>query len=491
MQVPILTALVFLPLAGALIIIFMNKKEEKSIKLLALEFASATFILSVVLWILFEKEASGFQFVEKYRWIESLGIQYYMGIDGISLPLIVLTTLLSMLAIIASWKIDLRVKHYFALLLLLETGMIGVFTSLDFILFYVFWEIVLVPMYFLIGVWGGPRREYAAIKFFLYTLLGSVIMLLGILGLYFITGLNTFNMIELISAPLSIVWQNIIFFALFIGFAVKVPIFPFHTWLPDAHVEAPTAVSVILAGVLLKMGSYAIIRISIPILPEAFERFAYFIAVIAIINIIYGALVAMAQKDLKKLVAYSSVSHMGYIMLGIAAGTTIGINGAVIQMFNHGIITGMLFLLVGAIYDRTHTREISKLGGLQGKIPLLAGILAFTSFASLGLPGLSGFIGELLVLVGTFPVYRTLAIIATIGIVLTAGYMLWMIQRVNLGTLSDKYKNLTDVNLRELATFIPLIILIVYIGVYPGYFLKIIDPAVSQILNIVRFAGGI
>ncbi len=239
------------------------------------------------------------------------------------------------------------------------------------------------------------------------------------------------------------------------------------------------------------MGSYAIIRISIPILPEAFERFAYFIAVIAIINIIYGALVAMAQKDLKKLVAYSSVSHMGYIMLGIAAGTTIGINGAVIQMFNHGTITGMLFLLVGAIYDRTHTREISKLGGLQGKIPLLAGILAFTSFASLGLPGLSGFIGELLVLVGTFPVYRTFAIIATIGIVLTAGYMLWMIQRVNLGTLSDKYKNLTDVNLRELATFIPLIILIVYIGVYPGYFLKIIDPAVSQILNIVRFAGGI
>jgi NADH-quinone oxidoreductase subunit M len=425
------------------------------------------------------------QLVEKVPWIKSIGVQYFLGIDGISLPMVILTTLLAFLAVIASWNINLRPKEYFVLMLLLETGMLGVFLALDFVLFYVFWEVVLVPMYFLIGIWGGPRREYAAIKFFIYTLLGSVVMLIGILALYFASGLNTFSMLALIQGEYSRTVQDLVFLAFFIGFAVKVPLFPFHTWLPDAHVEAPTAVSVLLAGVLLKMGSYGFLRISLPILPQAFHRMAFAIAILAVINIVYGAFVAMTQRDLKKLVAYSSVSHMGYVMLGVAAATTTAVNGAVLQMFNHGTITGMLFLLVGLIYERTHTREIGELGGLMGKVPILAGILSFAAFASLGLPGLSGFVGEFLVLLGSFSKYTGATILAAAGIVITAGYLLWMVQRVNLGTLKSRYADLTDVTLRDLSTLVPLVLIIIFIGVYPSPVLNIINPAVTSLINII------
>lgn len=485
MTFPILSFIVFLPLTGALIILFTPRGQALTVKLVSLLASAITLGLSIVAYLNFNPAEPKMQLVERVPWIKSIAVQYFLGMDGISLPMIILTALLAFLAIIASWNIDLRPKEYFLLMLLLETGMLGVFLALDFVLFYVFWEVVLVPMYFLIGIWGGPRREYAAIKFFLYTLLGSVLMLIGILALYFSSGLNTFSMLELIQGEYSRSLQNFVFLAFFIGFAVKVPIFPFHTWLPDAHVEAPTAVSVLLAGVLLKMGSYGFLRISLPILPQAFHRMAFAIAILAVINIIYGALVAMMQSDLKKMIAYSSVSHMGYVMLGVAAATPTAVNGAVLQMFNHGTITGMLFLLVGLIYERTHTREIRELGGLMGKVPILAGILSFATFASLGLPGLSGFVGEFLVLLGSFSRYTTLSVLAAAGIVLTAGYLLWMIQRVNLGTLKSKYSDLRDLTARDLSTLVPLILIIIYIGVYPPPILSIINPAVVSLMNII------
>ena len=367
-------------------------------------------------------------------------------------------------------------------MLLLETGMLGVFIALDFILFYIFWELVLLPMFFLIGVWGGPRKDYASIKFFIYTLLGSVLMLVGILVLYFNSGLGTFDMTALVGAKLKPAIENLVFILTFLGFAVKVPIWPFHTWLPDAHVEAPTAGSVLLAGILLKMGTYGFIRVSLPILPEGSKYFASMIAILAAISIIYGALAAMAQKDLKKLVAYSSVSHMGYVMLGVAANTPVALNGAVIQMVSHGLITGMLFLIVGLIYERTHTRMIADLGGLAIKIPIISGILAFTSFASLGLPGLSGFWGEFFVLLGAFSratlFYKIMVYIAAIGVVITAGYLLWMLQRVILQTYKLREENLPHINGRELLTLIPIVILIVLIGVYPAVILKMINSAI-------------
>ncbi len=485
MNLPILSLIIFIPLALAVIILFIPKDRILTIKSSSLLATTAVLVLSIITYINFEPGNNKLQFVERVPWIKSIGAQYFLGMDGISLPMVILTALLTFLAVIASWNIQLRPKEYFVLILLLETGMLGVFLALDFVLFYIFWEVVLVPMYFLIGVWGGARREYAAIKFFIYTLLGSVIMLVGILILYFVSGLNTFSMIELIQGNYSQSIQNLVFIAFFIGFAIKVPIFPFHTWLPDAHVEAPTAVSVLLAGVLLKMGSYGFLRISLPILPEAFKRMAFAIAVLAVINIIYGALVAMMQHDLKKLVAYSSVSHMGYVMLGIAAATATATNGAILQMFNHGCITGMLFLLVGLIYERTHTREIAELGGLMGKVPILAGILSFTALASLGLPGLSGFVGEFLVLLGSYGIYPLATAIAAGGIVLTAGYLLWTIQRVNLGVLKERYAELVDVNIRELSTLVPLVIVIIVVGVYPPPILNIINPTAIALVNII------
>jgi len=484
----ILTLITFIPIAGAIVLAVYPKRVEKSAKYIALVTSLIVLGLATYLWVIFDPSVGGMQFVEKYQWISNVNIYYHLGVDGISMPMVFLTTLLTVLGVLVSWNIDNKPKAFFALLLLLEVGMLGVFLSLDFILFYVFWELVLLPMYFLIGIWGSANRLYAAIKFFIYTLLGSVLMLVGILMIYFNSGLQTFNMLELANAGMGTNLQNWIFFLLFMGFAIKVPMFPFHTWLPDAHTEAPTAGSVILAGVLLKMGSYGFIRISMPILPEATKAWAPAIAVLAVIGIIYGALACLIQKDLKRLIAFSSVSHMGFVMLGIASLTPTAVNGAVLQMFNHGCITGMLFLIVGMVYDRTHTREIAAMGGFANKIPLLSGILAFTAFASLGLPGLSGFWGEFLVLFGTYNqgtlFSKVMVYLAVIGIVLGAAYLLWMLQRVIFGNYNNNLGELKRITWIEMVTLAPLIIIIIFVGVYPTPLIDMINNSVVLILGM-------
>jgi len=421
-----------------------------------------------------------------------------MGVDGVSVPMVFLTTLLTTLSLIYSLFIETRPKEYFWLFLLLETGMIGVFTALDFFLFYVFWEVSLVPMYFLIGIWGGPRREYAAIKFFLYTLVGSVAMLLAILGMYFNTG-HSFDMMAIANAhPFAgRAIQGLVFWALFLGFAIKVPVWPFHTWLPDAHVEAPTAGSVILAGVLLKMGTYGFLRVLMPMLPESFQLYWMWVMVLALISIIYGALVAMAQVDMKKLIAYSSVNHMGYVMLGIAAAVSptaatandraMALNGAQLQMFAHGIITGSLFLLVGVIYERTHTRDLREFGGIWARIPVYGTLLVIASFASLGLPGMAGFVSEFFVFRGAFAASVLYTGLATIGIVVTAAYLLWMIQRVLLGPQNPRWEGLPDADRREIVSLAPLVALMILFGVWPMPILNIVNSASKALTS---FFGG-
>src|SRR3989339_1913483 len=399
---PLLSLIIFLPVLGILILFFIPKAQTSTIRGVSVATTLVTFLLSLLILAHFNTAQPGFQLEEKLSWIPQVNINYHVGVDGLSYSMIFLTALLCFLACFASFSIKDRIKEYFIFYLMLEVGMIGTFLALDLFLFYVFWEITLVPMYFLIGIWGGPRKEYAAIKFFLYTLAGSVFMLLGILALYFTSTPHTFNILELTqqSKFFALAFQNIVFVPLFFGFAVKVPVFPFHTWLPDAHVEAPTPISVLLAGVLLKMGAYGFFRISYPILPQAASYFGFAIAVLAVINIVYGAFVAMAQTDFKKMVAYSSVSHMGFVMLGLAALSPVGFSGAAMQMFNHGIITGAMFLLVGVLYDRAHTREMGAFGGLRVNLPVFSAVLIFFSMASLGVPGLKGVIGEFLSLMG-------------------------------------------------------------------------------------------
>ena len=484
----ILSMITFIPILGMLIIAIVPNRGEKSARLIALTTSLIMLGLSVVLWINFNSAQGSMQFEETYRWIPGVNIFYHLGVDGISLPFVFLTSLLMVVSILVSWNINLKPKVFYALLLLLGTGMIGVFVSLDFILFYIFWELVLLPMYFLISIWGSSNRMYAATKFFIYTLFGSVLMLVGILMIYFNSGLNSFSILELTKSNIAPNMQNWIFLLLFMGFAIKVPMFPFHTWLPDAHTEAPTAGSVLLAGILLKMGCYGFIRISIPILPDAARAWAPAIAILSIIGIIYGALASLIQKDLKRLVAFSSVSHMGFVMLGISSLTPTAINGAVLQMFNHGCITGMLFLLVGMVYERTHTRQISELGGLANKMPLWAGILAFTSFASLGLPGLSGFWGEFLVLFGTFNkgniFSKVMVCLAVLGIVLGAAYLLWMLQRVIFGKANEKLGELKKLSWLEVITLTPLIVIIIIVGVFPTPLLNMINTSVTYILGL-------
>jgi NADH-quinone oxidoreductase subunit M len=484
----ILSMITFVPILGMLIIAIVPNRGEKGARWIALITSLIMLGLSIVLWLNFNSSQGAMQFEEMYRWIPGANIFYYLGVDGISLPFVFLTSLLMVVSILVSWNITLKPKVFYALLLLLGTGMIGVFVSLDFILFYIFWELVLLPMYFLISIWGSSNRMYAAIKFFIYTLFGSVLMLVGILMIYFNSGLSSFNILELTKSNIAPNIQNWIFLLLFMGFAIKVPMFPFHTWLPDAHTEAPTAGSVLLAGILLKMGCYGFIRISIPILPDAAKSWAPAIAILSIIGIIYGALASLIQKDLKRLVAFSSVSHMGFVMLGISSLTPTAINGAVLQMFNHGCITGMLFLLVGMIYERTHTRQISELGGLANKMPLWAGILAFTSFASLGLPGLSGFWGEFLVLFGTFNkgniFSKVMVYLAVLGIILGAAYLLWMLQRVIFGKANEKLGELKRLSWLEFVTLLPLIVIIIIIGVYPTPLVNMINTSVTYILGL-------
>jgi len=500
----ILTLMTFIPLVGAALVLFLPQEKPNLIKSFSAVVAFIPLLLSVYLFLHFDRSLaginteSGFQFVVHIPWISIFNIEYFVGVDGLSMPMVLLTTLVSFIAVVASWGINKKVKGYFGLFLLLQAAMTGTFIALDFFLFYVFWELMLLPMYFLIGIWGGPRREYAAIKFFLYTLTGSVLMLLAMIALYFQTG-NSFNMLDMMAKAhefanpglmiFGFAFAKIIWIALFIGFAIKIPIVPFHTWLPDAHVEAPTAISVILAGVLLKMGTYGILRMNFPMFPEATRYFAYSLAVIGVINILYGALAAMAQKDLKKLVAYSSVSHMGFVVLGMAALTKIGMNGALFQMFNHGTITAMMFLLVGVVYDRAHHREIEGFGGLAVAVPVYAGIFAFAFFAALGLPGLSGFVSEAMVFLGTFGShqdgFRLLAAIAAIGVVLTAGYVLWMIQRVFLGPLNEKYRDLPEINGRELFTLVPLMAVVLMLGFYPHPVLNLMSTSMNYLVDLV------
>jgi NADH-quinone oxidoreductase subunit M len=502
----ILTIVAFLPLAGAIALMFFNKESKGAIRLWTNLVGLVGFLVSVPLFFWFDYDISGeMQFAERVPWIDALGVEYSVGIDGISLLLVLLTTMLGSIAILSSWEsIQDRTKEYYIFLLMLQTGMLGVFISLDFFMFYVFWEVMLVPMYFLIGVWGGPRKLYAAIKFFLYTLVGSVLLLLGILSLYFQypaiaaavpeianqfgTG-YTFDILafQAMGQYLSFDVQWWVFLAFFVGFAIKVPMFPFHTWLPDAHVQAPTAGSVILAGVLLKMGTYGFVRFSLPILPEAAVHFVPHMITLAIIAIIYGALVAMMQKDMKSLVAYSSVSHMGFIMLGMFALNPNGLNGSILQQINHGISTGALFLIVGIIYDRRHTREISEFGGLSTIMPVYATVFLIMTMSSIGLPLLNGFIGEFAILQGALQENLWWAVAGASGIVLGAAYMLWLYQRTMFGKLDNPAnEKLPDMNLREFVTLAPLIVMAFWIGIYPAPFFKALDGPVNKIVESVR-----
>jgi len=508
----LLSWIVFIPTLGAILVLMMPRKELA--KGVAVATSAATLILSLLLFQTFgssdlamkfgPRYAEGFHHVERAAWITTSGgfnIEYYLGVDGLSFPLVILTTVISFLACLASWNIERwhvnkGIRGYFALFLLLETGMLGVFVALDFFLFYVFWEVMLLPMYFLIGVWGGPRKEYAAIKFFLYTLLGSVLMLVVMLAMYFksaavLGGAGTFDLVRLATDPKireafgqgsflvqSWSWPVVMFIFLYVCFAVKIPVFPFHTWLPDAHVEAPTPISMILAGVLLKMGAYGLFRISYPILPGAAAMCAYGLALLGVINIIYGALCAMAQTDFKKLVAYSSISHIGYVLLGIAVMTEMGFQGAMFQVIAHGISSPMCFFLVGVIYDRAHHRDINRFGGLWLTMPIYGSLATLGFFASLGLPGLCGFIGEVYVLLGTFSAAgvhtwmtwaKLMAVVAAFGVVLTAGYILWLIQRVYLGPAKPEYAAFSenDANAREVFILAPLAILAIVLGILP------------------------
>jgi NADH-quinone oxidoreductase subunit M len=434
------------------------------------------------------------QFEVNFPWIGTFGINYHLGIDGISLLLIMLTTILSLIAIISSWNaITTSIKGYYISMLLLETGMLGVFVALDLFLFYLFWEAMLIPMYFLIGVWGGPRRIYAAVKFVLFTMFGSLLMLVALLYLVFMyhgySGEYSFDLLKLYQMPIPLGAQTYIFLAFGLAFAIKVPIWPFHTWLPDAHVEAPTAGSVILAGVLLKMGTYGFIRICLPLFPEATIQFVPLISILAIIGIIYGALVAMVQRDVKSLVAFSSVSHLGFVMLGMMTLNIQGMEGAVIQMINHGISTGALFLLVGMIYERRHTRLISEFGGLAKSMPVFSTFFMIVALSSIGLPLTNGFVGEFLILLGTFQTNHVYAVLGAGGVILAACYMLWMLQRVIFGKITQPInENLHDLYRRERLVLIPLVILIFWIGVYPKPFFTRMEPAVKNIITLVNRA---
>jgi NADH-quinone oxidoreductase subunit M len=482
------SAVVFLPLLAALALLFMPKDEEEGARRLAFSASLLTFLISLGLLARFNSGTADFQFVERFPWIEDFGIQYHVGVDGISLFLVLLTTFLMPLVLLASWgDIHTRVKEYLFFFLVLETGMVGTFVALDLFLFYVFWEVMLIPMYFLIGVWGGPRRIYAAIKFLLYTMVGSLLMLVAILYLAYLhntqQGTVTFDLQQLYNLRIPVQAQMWLFAAFALSFAIKVPLFPFHTWLPDAHVEAPTGGSVILAAVLLKMGTYGFLRFALPLFPEAAHAAVPAIMALAVIGIIYGALVAMVQPDLKKLVAYSSVSHLGFVMLGLFAFNMQGIEGAIYQMLNHGLSTGALFLLVGVVYERRHTRLISEYGGLWKQVPVYAAIFLVVMLSSIGLPGLNGFVGEFLILLGTFKANTLAGVLAVSGVVLGAVYMLWMYQRVIFGPLkNEENTKLVDLSRREVAIFVPILAMMLLMGLYPRPLLTRMEKSVEATL---------
>jgi NADH-quinone oxidoreductase subunit M len=493
----LLTYLLIIPLIGGLLLLVIDKSKEDLIRYVGLSVSVIAFVISLIIFFNFDKQNPDFQFQHKFAWIENLNIFYLVGIDGLSLLLVMLTTFLTPLTLISSWSsIKTRVKEFTFFMLMLEVGMLGVFVSLDLFLFYIFWEAMLIPMYFIIGIWGGKERIYASIKFFIYTFFGSLLMLVAIIWLAVHAssslGYFTTNLVELYSVGPQVekTIQNWMFLAFAFSFAIKVPLFPLHTWLPDAHVQAPTAGSVILAGVLLKMGTYGLLRFCLPLFPQASLTFAPYISALAVVGIIYGALVAMVQKDMKKLVAYSSVAHLGFVVLGIFALTHEAIQGAIIQMINHGLSTGALFLLVGVIYERTHTREISDYGGIAKIVPIYSFMLLFASLSSIGLPGLNGFVGEFLILLGSFksPVLGSwwFTIFAASGVIFAAVYLLWMYQRVVFGEIKNpKLNSLTDMNAREIFIMIPIIIFIVWIGIYPSTFLNISEKTTAKVIQQV------
>ncbi|UCC65937.1 MAG: NADH-quinone oxidoreductase subunit M [Deltaproteobacteria bacterium] len=492
MGFPILTTVTFLPLVGAVLLLFIPSNREELLKRVTLVISLVEFIISLPLFIYFDEGVAGMQFVERVPWIKEWGVTYFMGIDGISLFLVLLTTFLTVLCILSSWTaVEKRIKEYMISFLFLETGMIGAFVALDLILFYVFWEVMLIPMYLIIGAWGGPRRVYAAIKFFLYTMAGSVLMLVAIIALYFLhgeaTGEYTFDLLKLYQVTLPIKTQCIMFGAFGLAFAIKVPMFPFHTWLPDAHVEAPTAGSVILAGILLKLGTYGFIRFAIPLFPAAAFKAIPIISILALIGIIYGALVSMMQDDLKKLVAFSSVSHLGFVMLGMFAFNVQGVQGSIYQMLNHGVSTGALFLIVGMIYERRHTRLIADFGGLSRVMPIFATFFMIVALSSIALPGTNGFVGEFLILLGTFKANPVYGVFGATGVVLAAAYMLWMFQRVMFGDIKHpENRGLKDLNLREIVTLAPIVIMVIWMGVFPKFFFKKMDLSVEHFLYDVK-----
>jgi NADH-quinone oxidoreductase subunit M len=500
---PYLTTILFLPALGALIVALLPNPKPRTSKITALVFALVSFFLSVVVYFLYDKSALAvgkFQFEENVRWIPGINSYYHLGIDGLSLPMLLLTTFIGVIAVLVSWYINERTKEYFAWILVLETGILGVFLSLDLLLFFLFWEVELIPMYMLISIWGSGRKEYSAIKFVLYTLVGSAMMLTGILLLYFkaapfMAGKSAFDMVALSQAGLAgrgIQLLPVIFLLIMFGFSVKLPVFPLHTWLPDAHTDAPTAVSVILAGVLLKMGGYGMIRICVGIFPEAAKLFAPLFVFLAVVNTLYGAAVTMRQNDLKRLIAYSSVSHMGYVLLGIFALSPLSLTGATLQMFSHGICTGLLFAMVGLVYNKTHTRDLAQLGGLARQMPVIVAVFSVAGLASLGLPGTSGFIAEFTVFLGSFTSaafegIRLLTILAVIGIGVTAGYILWMLQRVFYGPPQDRWAHASDADVLEMVPIFALVAAIALIGIYPAILTDIIKVGVLPITKLLGF----
>ncbi len=496
MPFPILTSLVALPIAGAVLLLFVrsgdDRGSERLVRNIALVVSVLVFAETLLLWSRFDATSAEFQFIEHHPWIPAFGISYFVGVDGISLLLLVLTGFLTPIALLGSWEsVHKQTKAFCVFILLLESAMMGVFISLDLFLFYVFWDAMLIPMYFLIGIWGYDRRIYAAVKFLLYTMAGSVLMLLAIIGLAYLhsttNGVYTFDLLKLYALNVPDRLQFWFFLAFALAFAIKVPLFPFHTWLPDAHVQAPTAGSVILAGVLLKMGTYGFVRFAFPLFPHAAVAFAPALGTLAVVGIIYGALVAMVQPDMKKLVAYSSVSHLGFVVLGIAALNRQGVQGAVYQMLNHGISTGGLFLIVGMLSDRRHTRLIAEFGGLKNVMPRLVAVFLILTLSSIGLPGLNGFVGEFLILLGAFRSHPAMASFAAIGVILSATYMLWMFQRVNYGAVTnEKNAHLPDLTPREWVVLVPIVALTVLMGVFPNLFLKPIGPSVDRLLNQIQ-----
>ena len=485
MSFPILSLLIFLPVLGGFALLGISKENEKNVKVVALIISLLEFVFTLPLWFVFDKTTFQMQFVERHSWISLFNIEYYLGIDGISVLFVLLSALVTILCVLVSWNsIQTKVKEFFIALLLLEGAMIGVFCALDFFLFYIFWEAMLIPMFLIIGIWGGPKRIYAATKFFLYTLVGSLLMLVGIITLY-LKGGHTFDILALANHGFPVGLQLILFWGFFAAFAVKVPMWPVHTWLPDAHTEAPAAGSVVLAAILIKMGAYGFLRFSMPILPDATSSMMIPMLVLSLIGIVYGGIICLAQTDLKRLIAYSSVSHMGFVTLGLFALNTQSVEGGILQMINHGVVTGALFLGIGMVYERTHTREISDYGGLATNMPVFASFFLLFTLASIGLPGTNGFIGEFLILLGSFLTRPWIALIASSGLIIGAWYMLWLYQRIFYNPVNSKWDTIKELEVREIIAFMPMVILIFWIGLFPNTMLDFMHVSVSHLLEQV------